>query len=707
MIKYWGLLGGLLLLGWGSLQARADADYDAALATAPQGIAVDQVFTPGTTATNQARVVATTNPQSPGTQAVMVTNAKDQFGTIWSTDDNAFDLTHDKRVSMWMYFGNKGASAADGMAFVLQNDPREIGATPNFGKKISGETLGVWAVDTDTKQTVTANLAQSAIQKSWALEFDTHLNGSTSYSKAGGADSFDVGLTGPHLASGYPGDAASYRLVKTTSGLVLTKTAYYATLDHQGIITGGNDLLANGKWHHITLDWTAKTKQMTYTFDDKDPATGHEQTGTAQTVTVDPAVVDPEETGKVRWGFTGATGSSYANNLVIFETVPGLVDTTAEATLTDVTTGKTVQDGERIKGTHAVQLDYELTYASGKQAWKDVTAKLNLPRGLDFEQVEIRYANGTTQEVDAAQINDHHLTVELDQALSATTPTAKIRLTGRATDTKQVIDVAAQTSTFSAINGVATADTPRLTIDPQLDIDLLLLSNATVDLATGETTTVKAQVFVPEGVTVTNDDLTVHPTLNDTALPTEKITDPDDELSGKVRYTPPVELLRAGKNKLSLFVEDQYGNRSNTIQVSLNVTGSLEFDGVADQSSFEATTLTGADQRVKRTQDWSVRIRDTRASGATWSLQAAASDLTTAEGQRLAGHLAYTDGQTQVKLTETPVTIHQGTATAETDLTDIVDDWTTDTGIHLQVAGHALAGTYRGQITWTLTDAPT
>ncbi|MDT6980262.1 lectin-like domain-containing protein [Levilactobacillus zymae] len=695
-----------LTLWVGLTVAHADADYDNALATAPQGIALDQIFTPGETTNNKAQVVDTTNAQTVGTQAVMVTNAKNQFGTIWSTDDNAFELNQDESVSMWMYFGNKGADAADGMAFVLQNDPRGVAATPSFGSKISGETLGVWAVDTNTKQTDPAALAKLAIQNSWALEFDTHLNKSNTYSKAGGADSFDVGLTGPHLAAAYPGEGSSYQLVKTTSGIIITQTAYYATLNHQGVIAGGNDLLSNGSWHHVTMDWDAQAHKMTYIFDDKDPATGNEQTGTSQTVTVDPAVVDPEQTGKIRWGFTGATGSSYANNLVIFESVPGLVETDATATLTDLNTGQVVKDGASIRGTHEVQLDYDLTYEGGKQAWKDVTAKLKLPHNLEFEKIKVTYANGDSQTVDATAISDDQLTFKLDTALSTTNQTAKIRLTGTVTDQKQASDVAAKTSTFTAVNGVTTADTVRFTIEPKLDIDLLLTSASTVTLAAGETTTIKGQVFVPEGITITNDDLTVHPTINGKTMPVEQIKDPDDNLSGKVRYTPAATDLPAGKNTVVLYVEDNYGNRSNTITVTVNVTGGLTFDQVATNSSFKATTLTGSSQRVARTNDWSVRVLDTRAAGARWSLQAAVGDFTTSDGHKLAGGLTYSDGDSSIKLTSTPTTIHQGTSSTNQDVTDVVDDWTDETGIQLTVDGDALSGDYSGQIDWTLTDAP-
>ncbi|SMS13912.1 lectin-like domain-containing protein [Levilactobacillus zymae] len=706
----------LALLGlvcfWGPVTSVHAETAQEFIAKAPQGIALTNAFVTGESVTdsqqqNSAKVI-TAQGSASQTQAVLVTSAPQQVGTIWSQPGNEFDLTHDVTTSMWMYFGDKREKAADGMALVIHNDPRGLKAMPQFTDKIFGETLGVWGVDNQNTRTDPQAIAATAIQNSWALEFDTFLNKTADYAGAGLGTSFDTKLKGPHIASNYPGDAASYQLNRVTPGILAwDKTPrYYFNLNHVQPIQGDKNLLANGQWHHITLDWQSHTQTMTYTFDDKDPQTGEPLPGKQQAVKLDLQKIDPEKTGKATWGFTGATGSSYANNLVIFENVPGLVETDATATLTDLNTGKVLTDGASTRGTHEVQLDYDLTYEGGKQDWKDVTAKLNLPDNLEFEKINVTYANGDRQTVDPDKVADNQLTFKLDSALSATNQTAKIRLTGTVADQKQASEVAAKTSTFTAVNGVTTTDTVHFTIEPKLDIDLLLTSAATVTIPAGETTTIKAQVFVPEGITITNADLTVHPTLNGKALPGEPIDDPDDNLSGKVRYTPAVEDLTVGKNTIDLYVEDNYGNRSNTITATVNVTGGLTFDQVAKQSSFQQTTLTGSTQRVKRTNDWSVRVVDSRAAGAKWHLQAAVGDFTTSDGQKLAGGLTYSDGQSQIQLNGTPTTIHQGQSSANQDVTDVVDDWTDDTGIQLTVAGHAVSGDYSGQIDWTLTDAP-
>lgn len=699
-----GVVAGLGALLFGGGTAHADTDYDNALKSAPQGISLENIFTPGTTTNNQAAVVDTSTS---GTQAAKVNNGKKQFGALWSTTDNAFDLTKNETASMWLYFGNTGKKAADGMALVLQNDSRELAATPTYGKTISGETLGVWGVDTDKKQSTADKLAASAIQRSWALEFDTHLNSSTSYSNAGDADSFDGKLAGPHLAYNYPGEVSTYQMVKASQLLPIPASGYYATQTHEGAITGDYTLLSNGSWHHLTLDWNANKRQMTYTFNDKDPATGHEQTGISKTADIDLGKIDPDNTGQVRWGFTGATGDSYENNLVVMEKIPGLVNAKATTTLTDLTTQQVVGNGDVLKGTHKFRLDYQLNYHDGKQSWKDVAAKIQLPTDLTYDNTAtIRYQNGKTASVSLAGMTDNQVAVTLTEALNAENATATISFTGTAADLKAATTVAADTSRFSAVNGVVTADTPSFTINPTLELNLFSLSGSSVQLEAGEDATFKGLVVIPEGVNLHNTDMTVHPTLNGKAQADFAMTAGDDNSSGRFNYTVQAADLKAGANTLKLNVEDPYHNVSNTVTYTINVPGQLLFQEVSANSSFESADLTGYKQTIKRTKDWQVKILDTREAGAQWSLQVAGTKFTTADGRELAGDLYYHDSDQKSVVTTTPMTVMSGTSSANDDVTDVVGGWDDEAGLVLEVNGDAVQGQYEAAITWTLNNVP-
>lgn len=701
-----GLLLGLSILGMSGVVGHADADYDQALKTAPQGISLDNIFTPGTTSNNQASVVTTTNPAASGTQAAKVNNGKKQFGALWSTSDNVFDLTKNQSASMWLYFGNTGKKAADGMAFVLQNDENGLAATPGYGKTVSGETLGVWGVDTDKKQTTPDKLATKAIQNSWALEFDTHLNTSTNYGNTGDADSFDVGISGPHIANNYPAETSTYQMVRTSTLLPIYSVGYYATQTHEGVLKGDYTLLANGAWHHLTLNWDAKGKQMTYTFDDKDPATGKAQTGISESATLDLAKIDPNNTGETRWGFTGATGDSYENNLVVMEEVPGLVDAQATSTLTDTTTGKKINDGDIMKGEDTFELTYQLNYLSGKQSWKDIQAQLQLPAELTYEAAEVTYADGTSTVVDVSDLTDNQLTIKLSEALSEANDEATITLTGTASNPKSPVTVDSAASTFSAVNSVVSAETVAFTLNPTLELYAASLSGSSTQVDAGEDATMKGLVVVPEGVNLTNADMTVHTTLNGKAQTDFKIPDGSDPSSGRFDVTVAAADLQTGKNTLVTTVEDPYGNVSNAVTFTITVSPQLVFNTVAEKSSFEDTALTGAQQKVKRTLDWQVEILDTREAGAKWSLQVTSTDFTRADGQKLAGTLSYYDGDDRTPISDTPIAVGQGESTGNDDLTNVIDDWDEDNGLLLEVNSAAVQGKYSSTVTWSLNNVP-
>ncbi|TGD18528.1 lectin-like domain-containing protein [Levilactobacillus suantsaiihabitans] len=705
--KNWlGWVVGLGVLLIGGVVGRADADYDQALRTAPQGISLDNIFVPGTTSNNQAAVVGTTNPAVTGTQAAKVNNGKKQFGAIWSTADNVFDLTKDQSASMWLYFGNTGKKAADGMAFVMHNDENGLAATPTFGKNVSGETLGVWGVDTDKKQTTPDKLATMAIQNSWALEFDTHLNTSTNYGNTGDADSFDVGIAGPHIANNYPAATSSYQMVRTSTLLPIYSVGYYATQTHEGLLQGDYTLLANGAWHHLSLDWQASTQKMTYTFDDKDPVSGTAQSGMQATAKLDLNQIDPQNTGQVRWGFTGATGDSYENNLVVIEEVPGLVDARATTRLTDTTTNQVIQDGDRLKGQDAFKLEYQLAYLSGKQDWQDVQAHLQIPDQLTVDAGKITYADGSTATVDLAGMTDNQVTVKLARALSATNATATISLTGTANNLKAPVTVDSAASTFSAVNGVVTADTPAFTLNPTLELYAASLSGSSVQLEANEDAVMKGLVVVPEGVDLTNADMTVHTTLNGKRRPDFQMTAGDDPSSGRFDVTVAAADLQSGQNTLITTVSDPYGNVSNEVKFTITVSRQLVFQTVADRSSFEETTLTGAHQRVKRMLDWQVEILDTREAGAKWTLQVTSTPFINQDGQPLAGTLSYHEGTDRTPIGTTPITISRGEAQDADVVTNVVDDWDDESGLLLEVNSSALASEYSSTVTWLLNDVP-
>ncbi|GKT03005.1 WxL domain-containing protein [Furfurilactobacillus entadae] len=100
-----------------------------------------------------------------------------------------------------------------------------------------------------------------------------------------------------------------------------------------------------------------------------------------------------------------------------------------------------------------------------------------------------------------------------------------------------------------------------------------------------------------------------------------------------------------------------------------------------------------------------ILITDTRAVGATWTLSASATPLTTASGRPLPGELVAIHDGTTTSLTAT-TTIATGTKVFGQSTINATADWSPTNGIFLHVNPGVLADQYHGTITWTLANAP-
>src|SRR5699024_8222992 len=100
-------------------------------------------------------------------------------------------------------------------------------------------------------------------------------------------------------------------------------------------------------------------------------------------------------------GFTGSTGSSSENNLVIFESIPSIVEADATSSLIDETSGNRVisdattdnPNANVVYNGDAVNVNYDLKYLSGSQSWKDISADIKLPEKIDYNSAVITYTD--------------------------------------------------------------------------------------------------------------------------------------------------------------------------------------------------------------------------------------------------------------------------------------------------------------------------
>lgn len=689
------LTGMLMTLGLGAKSVNAD-EYSDAVASAPSALVTNGLFTPGTTGTkNKANVVtfdASGNVVDDGAanadkSLIKITDTKDQVGSIWSTANNKFNLNKDNRVSMWMYFGNQGSMAGDGMAFVLQNDSRVLSAISG-----GGESLGVWGVDNGGTE---ATVANTAIKNSWALEFDTHRNGDAS--KGSGFDNL-TNIKGNHLASAYPNQGTSYE----SHGLINS----YNKLGHNGLINTAN--LSNGKWWHVTVDYKSTSTTaglMTYTIGDKDPNTGAVLSGASMSSIIDKgkfASVD----GQVTWGFTGATGAKWETNLVMFEEISDLVSATATQKVIDTTqNNKDITADGTANGGDKLNFQTTLKYTDGKRDWEKIVAELKTPNNLALDKNGvIKYADGTTQTFDTST-DSGVITESLTKNLSKSNDTATISMTGVAGVVAADTKVTSPSSTFNGQNTLIDSNAASFTIKAfKQNLTIAGLVDQTVD--SGQS--VKVVANIKTDTLVENNAVTITTKLNDKVLNIKSVL---FNKLGNYSYiaTLPADKLNIGTNTYTVSVEDQYNN-SVTGQETITVKkpGKIELTTVNDLNfgtiAIPSPSASQADRTYSPTMPLEMELEASLPG--TWDLSVTGTDMVGEDKTVLKDTLIYKD-----TATSTGVTLSSGSLSVLSDQapTDkVTKTWAKDTGVLLRVhnPSEVKSQAYSATVNWTLKNVP-
>ncbi|MCT4490165.1 hypothetical protein [Levilactobacillus parabrevis] len=660
----------------------------------------------------------------------------------------------------------------------------------------TGESMGVWGMD--PKDWHSTDLAKNAISNSWALEFDTFNNtydpptktlilgnpqwnlnapyAPSSFDLGSYYNSFDAsgkptGSAGKingsdnHIASNYPGDSATYTGVSRDGyrgniwgQLVLgtpnwytndyTSSSYYFyKMTHLGYLDEGKnadattDKLTDHRWHHVTLTYTPPTSvdgigKMKYVYDDKNSDTGADKTpaNSAEVpIKLSEFGISADST-KVRWGFTGSTGTSTENNLVIFDQVPGDVENSSSATLSakgdsgNYTPVDSTASTPTLSGGTPVKLDYIFRRDGGLKAWQDVNASLTIPKSIQLTSGEIKNPDGSDGgSVDISKLNGTTLPVSMGSNGNGVTLTGtqngEITLYGTIADGEAT--ESSSKSYFKGSNASSTAEMTGFKVSKSrlaMDID-----DATSTLHVNYEGALDANVIgvvVPDDKNVMPADVTIHPTLNGTDLDTFKQGDSDyyEGTHGTTgfKYDIPISKLKPGSNTISFYATDTNPDDGRSPVVSTEViAGTVDLGDTSEDMSFGNMTLTGsgANTTLKRDNDWGLDVIDSRAPGSDdWQLYAYADPLTTDPKQTavpttLDGYLVYpsADG------TDKPLGTSPGTATQvasgapsgddTTKTTNIAEKWTDNSGIRLLVRGGATAGNYSGSIHWTFVNS--
>jgi len=658
----------------------------------------------------------------------------DKVGAVWSkrsqTDEderNFINIKKRQTMSMWMFFGGAqktgGAETGDGMAFVLQNVNDNAFTTTKNGSA-AGETIGVWGSPFDPVDIVPSVLASRAIAKSWALEFDTYQNVYNSYNSA-----FDTNQSAlNHIASGYPALASTYSNIGKT-GLVL---------NHQNAITTmpttdfSKNFLTDDRWHHVTLTWNPAAADSTMAsvvlnYDDKnldgtaklDPSTGKIN---SKTMSVDTTNFDLNGNDKLYWGFTGSVGSTSENNLIVFESIPAIVEADVSSKIIDESAGDHVLSAPTSENKNAnvvhdgdsVSVNYDLNYLSGSQPWADIIAKINLPEQVSYKNANITYTkkDGSTQTEnidELAGMTTNEITHTLAQSLyKDNIVSANIKFEGTVTSSDKTKDssVASAHAGFYGDNLQKDVMTTAFVIkqpvkisltkesdDPTINIDQETNLQGKVsysDSSTVDPSKLELVVQVNDGDPMKVDMNTIA-TTGTFSLPVSKALFPD---------------LKEGVNTVKIYVynKDDF-NASDPIYFDVTVIGSLQVKA-SQLSHFNSVQAMDNKQIISRSDDWSVDVEDSRDVGSEWYLFAEATPLTKGD-DTWDGGLAYVNKNHEEKpLTDSKVNIDSGVKSEEgLQSTDIDKEWAANTGVLLRKNSYEEAGVYTSTITWTAQDS--
>jgi len=749
-----------------------NTDYTHALATAPKGLKwSDDTFTkadfskanPKIKKANSMEIVSPTNKNKDNTSIIKMTNGTYQVGAAWGNknNDNYFDIDHEQTVSMWLYFGVKSyylkdkdgnpikddygneqlsTTPGDGMAFVIQNSDLGENAIAISAdgsgniRPVDGQSLGVWGADWDKSSKDSSKIASTAIQKSWALEFDTYVNNIVRENQISGEGvSFDKTLPGgkstQHISANFPALTTTY--IRQDVGRI-----HYFTMHHDPNSFNGVDNLVDSKWHHVTIKWTpapqdSQIGNMAYYYNDKDPNTGKKLDDPIQAVNIPVDISnfksDTSDTKELRWGFTGSTGKFMENNLLIFESIPSFVDAEATPKIYDDTNNgeEVTSKSSNINPNDDIRYTYSLNYKGWTKKWNNINATMEVPDHVHFTSGTITYPDSPTnrkpRQLPASIFKDKtakELSYQLPERLDSSSRKAIIELKGK---TDKIVTspttVNSAHASFEGDNLITDTDATKFNIQPRL---LILESSSPNPIKINK----NADVVIPAKVTYINgndySNLKVVQTLNGkTSYPNIKIQ-PDGTFKLTINHDNLKKI-----SELSFYVTDNIKTNnsdrkiSNTISRDIRIGGTVEFASLPSTASFSKVhSLSNSTnepnipnyQIIHRLGNWQVQVADTRSKGSAWTVQVNATDLVKDNNskQKLNGHLFFKDINGNIStLANNIVSIANYKKDSNDEKTvDITQKWTPKTGILLSVDKFNNSGKYKGIIHWTLLDTP-
>lgn len=259
---------------------------------------------------------------------------------LWSKKSNRLDFSHSFRGRTYVNFGTK---KADGFAFVMQNDPRNVTAITKAQSSSDGQNLAVYGAKEAYTKGISTKVTpeKDAVQNSVAVEFDLYTNkrgylGETLYDLDPSEP--DNVFKAPHMAYSFPGnlDKTYVPLHENETdadqwfGILGSLQAREARIIHRGKQKLNETVSPNvqdGSWYEFRFGFNADTKVFSYYL--KNPVTNQQ----TEVITIPWSDLNEEldlanNDNKAYWGFTAANGRESGQTKIVFTEVPVNLDAT-------------------------------------------------------------------------------------------------------------------------------------------------------------------------------------------------------------------------------------------------------------------------------------------------------------------------------------------------------------------------------------------
>ncbi|WYJ96547.1 hypothetical protein DOK67_0000839 [Enterococcus sp. DIV0212c] len=267
-------------------------------------------------------------------------NTGSQIGAIWS--QRKLNLKKDFHLKSYLYLGDQGAKAGDGITFTLQNDPR-MATSPTSVIGSSGMGLGAY---------YGGRSGNPYVQRGLSIEFDTYFNNGSSNRM-----DREVGQNGKkgHVAFVTPG----------------LQNNSYTGQHHSWILSP--EYLSNDTWRTLDVLWDSATQTLSYTLS----GVGSD----SYKITDLNAKFGGTE---VYWGFTGSTGGSYEENAIAITQLPGDIEQTAQ--IENLTQNSPSQETVAAKKRDTLKLKDTIIFDGNSIMSTDGTKmRVNLAEGLTYK----------------------------------------------------------------------------------------------------------------------------------------------------------------------------------------------------------------------------------------------------------------------------------------------------------------------------------